>query len=88
MALFPVTGRYIGDHIPHLVAADTDDTMDELAAMVARHSVGKKVPVPPGGPVYDVYIGGRRIDPGVTLGALGLSPMAWVDVVPRGAEAP
>ncbi len=88
MALFPLTGRYVGDHIPHLVAADTDDTMDELAAKVAHHSVGKKVPMPPGGPVYDVYIGERHIAADVTLGSLGLAPMDWVDVVPRGAGAP
>lgn len=25
MALFPITGRYFGDFIPHLVAADTDE---------------------------------------------------------------
>ena len=25
MAAFPITGRFIGDFVPHLVAVDTDD---------------------------------------------------------------
>jgi hypothetical protein len=84
MALFPITGRYLGDFIPHLVAADTDDTMDQLAAKVAVHSVGRRVPVPPGGPVYDVYVDDLKIEADKTLGELGLYPMQWVDVRPRG----
>jgi len=88
MALFPITGYFVGDHIPHLVAVDTEDTVDEVAAKVAHHSVGKKVPVPAGGPVYDVYIDDQKIEPSALLGTLGITPMHWVNVVPRGAGAP
>lgn len=84
MALFPITGLYVGDHIPHLVAVDTEDSMDTVAAKVAHHSVGKKVAPPAGGPVYDVFIGERKIDADTTLGSLGIAPMEWVEVRPRG----
>lgn len=83
MAMFPITGYCAGDHIPHLVAVDTEDTMDQVAAKVAHHTVGKKVPTPAGGSVYDVFIGETKIDAGVTLGSLGIEPMEWVDVRPR-----
>jgi Toluene-4-monooxygenase system protein B (TmoB) len=84
MALFPITGRYVGDIVPHLVAVDTEDTMDQVAQKVAAHSVGLRLPEPPGGPVYDVYLGDRRLDPAATLGSLGLTPLQWLDVRPRG----
>ena len=84
MALFPITGRYVGDIVPHLVAVDTEDTMDQVAQKVAVHSVGRRLPEPAGGPVYDVYLDGRRLDPTATLGSLGLAPMQWLDVRPRG----
>ena len=45
MALFPITGRVVGDHIPHLVAVDTEDTFDQIAEKAAVHSVG---PAPAG----------------------------------------
>ena len=46
MALFPITGRFVGDFVPHLVAVDTDDTMDQVAEKVAVHSVGRRVARP------------------------------------------
>ena len=83
MALFPITAHYAGDFIPHLVAVDTGDTMDEVAAKVAVHTVGRRLPVPAGGPVYDVYLDDERIEPSRTLGTLGLVPLQWLDVKPR-----
>jgi toluene monooxygenase system protein B len=84
MALFPITGRYVGDIVPHLVPVDTEDTMDQVAQKVAAHSVGRRLPEPAGGPVYDVYLDDRRLDPAATLGSLGLAPLQWLDVRPRG----
>ncbi len=80
MALFPIVGRLVGDFIPHLVAVDTDDTMDTVAEKVAVHSVGRRVAAPPGVPLYDVYLDDRKIDPAVTLGELSLLPLQWLDV--------
>lgn len=84
MALFPITAYYQGDFIPHLVAVDTEDTMDQVAAKVAVHTVGRRLPAPAGDPGYDVLLDGRRIEPSRTLGALGLYPLQWLDVRPRG----
>lgn len=84
MALFPITGRYLGDFIAHLVAVDTDDTMDEVAAKVVVHSVGRRLPEPPGGPHYDVFLDEEKLDSSTTLGSLGLVPLQWLDVRPRG----
>ena len=84
MALFPITGRFVGDFLAHLVAVDTDDTMDTVAEKVAAHSVGRRVAVPEGDPTYDVYLDGRLIEPSTRLGELGLVPLQWLDVRFRG----
>lgn len=43
MALFPLTSNFEGDFVLQLVAVDTDNTMDEVAAAAAIHSVGRRV---------------------------------------------
>ena len=83
MALFPITGYYQGDFTAHLVAVDTEDTMDQVAAKVAGQTVGRRLPVPAGDRGYDVVVDDRRVDPDRTLGTLGLEPLQWLDVRPR-----
>lgn len=80
MALFPIYGRFVGDFVPHLVAVDTDDTMDVVAEKVAIHSVGRRVPRPATPTGYDVYLDDRLIPAATTLGELGLVPLQWLDV--------
>lgn len=80
MALFPVTGRFVGDFVPHLVAVDTDDTMDVLAEKVAVHSVGRRVPVPDPHPGYVVLLADAPVPATTTVGELGLQPLQWLDV--------
>ena len=80
MALFPITGRFVGDFVPHLVPVDTEDSMDALAEKVAVHSVGRRVPAPEPHPGYDVLLGDRVIAPTTTVADLGLAPLQWVDV--------
>jgi hypothetical protein len=84
MASFPIIGRFVGDFVPHLVAVDTDDSMDRLAEKVAVHSVGRRIPrqaVPTG---YDVLLNGRVIEPSTSLAALlaehQVRPLHWFDV--------
>ncbi|WP_175816273.1 toluene-4-monooxygenase system B family protein [Burkholderia diffusa] len=43
MALFPVISNFQYDFLLQLVAVDTDNTMDEVAAAAAHHSVGRRV---------------------------------------------
>jgi hypothetical protein len=84
MSLFPITGRFVGDFVPHLVAVDTDDTMDELAEKVATHSVGRRVPRRPDSPGYDVLLGGELLPATATLAAVmagqEIAPLQWFDV--------
>ena len=84
MALFPITGRFVGDFVPHLVPVDTDDTMDELAAKVAKFSVGTRVPRPKTLPGYDVLLDGAVIAPATTLAEVmtktEVFPLQWFDV--------
>jgi hypothetical protein len=84
MALFPIYGRFVGDFVAHLVAVDTDDTMDEVAEKVAVHSVGRRLPVPDAPTGYDVYVDGTLVPAGTRLGELSLVPLQWLDVRFRG----
>jgi toluene monooxygenase system protein B len=48
MALFPLTSNFEGDFVLQLVAVDSENTMDEVAAAAAHHSVGRRVRARPG----------------------------------------
>jgi toluene monooxygenase system protein B len=84
MAMFPITGRFVGDFVPHLVVVDTDDTMDQLAKKVARHSVGHRIPKPANPPGYDVLLGGELLPRSATMGEImadtEVLPLQWFDV--------
>ena len=43
MALFPIISNFQYDFVLQLVPVDTDNTMDEVAAAAAHHSVGRRV---------------------------------------------
>lgn len=47
MALFPVISNFQYDFVLQLVPVDTDNTMDEVAAAAAHHSVGRRVRAQP-----------------------------------------
>lgn len=48
MAMFPITSNFEGDFVLQLVAVDSENTMDEVAAAAAVHSVGRRVRARPG----------------------------------------
>jgi toluene monooxygenase system protein B len=48
MALFPVISNFQYDFVLQLVAVDTENSMDEVAAAAAHHSVGRRVAPRPG----------------------------------------
>jgi Toluene-4-monooxygenase system protein B (TmoB) len=91
MAMFPITGRFVGDFVPHLVAVDTGDTMDQLAEKVAAHSVGRRVARPPGPAGYDVLLRDTLIPSSATLADVmagtEVLPLQWFDVRFRQREA-
>lgn len=48
MAMFPLTSNFQEDFVLQLVAVDTENNMDEVAAATAFHSVGRRVKPRPG----------------------------------------
>ncbi len=84
MAAFPITGRFVGDFVPHLVAVDTEDTMDEVAQKVASFSVGHRIAQPPDDPGYEVLLDGEVLPSSLQFGTIlaerQLLPLQWIDV--------
>ncbi|PCJ61407.1 MAG: toluene monooxygenase [Rhodospirillaceae bacterium] len=76
MALFPFVSNFEGDFLLQLVAADTENTMDEIAAAAAGHSVGKRV-FPQNDKVIRVRIQGKKepLARDVTVEGAKLAPM-------------
>jgi toluene monooxygenase system protein B len=79
MALIPVYGRFVGDFTAHLVAVDTEDTIDEVAVKIAAHAVGRRLPEQPGAGL-EVSIEGRTLAPSSRLKELSPRPLQWLDV--------
>lgn len=48
MALFPIVSNFQHDFVLLLVPVDTDNTMDEVAAAAAHHSINRRVAPQPG----------------------------------------
>ena len=48
MAQFPLTSNFEGDFVLQLLPVDTENSMDEVAAAAAYHSVGRRVKDRPG----------------------------------------
>jgi len=48
MALFPLSSNFEGDFMLQLLPVDTENTMDEVAAAAAYHTVGRRVKNRPG----------------------------------------
>jgi toluene monooxygenase system protein B len=90
MAPFPITGRFVGDFVPHLVEVDTEDTMDQVAKKVARFSVGHRIPKPKPLPGYDVLLGDVVIPASTTFAEVmaenPVLPLQWFDVRFRSPE--
>ncbi|ABS70069.1 Toluene-4-monooxygenase system B (plasmid) [Xanthobacter versatilis] len=84
MSLFPIVGRFVGDFVPHLVAVDTSDTIDQIAEKVAVHTVGRRLPPDPTATGYEVLLDGETLDGGATLEAImtkrEMLPLQWFDV--------
>ena len=84
MALFPITGRFVGDFIPHLAAIDTEDTFDQIAEKVAVHTVGRRLPDEPDAAGYEVLLDGEVLPGDQRLEELmatkQILPLQWFDV--------
>jgi Toluene-4-monooxygenase system protein B (TmoB) len=80
MALIAIYGRFVGDFTAQLVAVDTEDTIDEVAAKIASHVVGRRLPDQPGTKGFEVLAGGRTLAPSSRLKELAPRPLQWLDV--------
>lgn len=82
MAMFPLTSNFQGDFVLQLVAVDTENTMDEIAAAAAHHSVGRRVAARPGY-VMRVRRQGDKVPlpRNMKLSDSGLKPMECVEVI-------
>ncbi len=82
MALFPLTSNFEGDFVLQLVAVDSENTMDEVAAAAAVHSVGRRVRARP-----DCILRIRRQDAAeffprtMKVSESGLKPTETVEII-------
>ena len=83
MAAFPITGRFVGDFVPHLVAVDTEDTIEQVGEKIAAFSVGHRIPRPAQDRGYEVLIDDELLAPDALFGSVlaqrQLMPLKWVD---------
>jgi toluene monooxygenase system protein B len=82
MALFPLTSNFEEDFVLQLLPVDTDNTMDEVAAAAAHHSVGRRVAPRPGHVMRVRRQGSEELLPRtMTVTESGLMPMECIEVV-------
>lgn len=82
MALFPITSNFEGDFVLQLVAVDTENTMDEVAAAAAVHSVGRRVRARPGQILRVRRQGSEECFPRtMKLADAGLKPTETVEII-------
>jgi hypothetical protein len=80
MAIIPIYGRFVGDFTAHLVAVDTEDTIDQVATKIAAHAVGRRLPEQPGATGFEVLAEGRTLAPASRLNEISPRPLQWLDV--------
>jgi toluene monooxygenase system protein B len=82
MALFPLISNFEGDFVLQLVPVDTENTMDEVAAAAAHHSVGRRVKPRPGHVIRVRKQGSEELIPRMTkISEAGLKPMECLEFV-------
>lgn len=81
MAMFPIHSNFQGDFVVQLVAVDSDDTMDEVAAKCAYHSVGRRVKGKTGVLRVRRHKSSNFFDRSITVSESGIKPTEVLDVV-------
>lgn len=87
MALFPLTSNFQEDFVLQLVPVDTENSMDEVAAAAAVHSVGRRVKARPG--ILRVRRQGSAepFPRDLKVGESGLRPMECVEIYWEGSPS-
>lgn len=81
MAMFPLTTNFQEDFVLQLVAVDTENTMDEVAAAAAVHSVGRRVADRPGTLRVRRQGATEALPRTMKVSEAGLRPMECVEVI-------
>jgi toluene monooxygenase system protein B len=82
MALFPLVSNVEEDFVLQLLPVDTENTMDEVAAAAAYHSVGRRVAARPGKILRVRRQGSEELLPrDLRVSESGLLPMECIEVV-------
>jgi toluene monooxygenase system protein B len=82
--LVPINAKFGDDFVTQLVVVLDTDTMREVAAKVAHHVVGKRLPARDADMV--VRYQGHDLSPDVTVAEAGIAPLqnVYVDWVEKG----
>ena len=84
MALFPIHSNFERDFVVQLVPVDTENTMDEVAAACAEHSLGRRVPLSAAeGKVLRVrcHETGEVFPRDMTVAQSGIRPTETLDII-------
>lgn len=82
MALFPIISNFQYDFVLQLVPVDTENTIDEVAAAAAHHSVGRRVAPQPGKIIRVRRQGAAEFYPrSVRLGETDIKPMEALEFI-------
>jgi len=88
MALFPISSAFEGDFCLKLVPVDTDNTMDEVCAAAAHHSLSRSVAPRPGHRIRVRRQGATSLLPrDLKLIDAGIAPMECLHFVFEREEA-
>lgn len=80
MAMFPLTANFQEDFVLQLIAVDTDNDMDQVAAAAAGHSVGRRVKPRPGTLRVRRQDQTEALPRAMTVAQSGLRPMECIEV--------
>lgn len=82
MALIPLVSNFEGDFVLQLLPVDSENTMDEVAAAAAHHSVGRRVKPRPGHVIRVRKQGSEVLIPQtLTVSEAGLRPMECLEFI-------
>jgi toluene monooxygenase system protein B len=82
MALFPLISNFERDFVLQLLPVDTENTMDEVAAAAAHHSVGRRVAPQPDKILRVRRQGAKDFIPRETkVSESGLKPMECIEII-------
>jgi toluene monooxygenase system protein B len=82
MALFPLSSNFEGDFVLQLIAIDTENTMDEVAAAAAIHSVNRRVRPRPDCILRVRKQGGTNFFPrNMKVADSGLKPTETIEII-------